>query len=58
MNLDGTGWNPPTMQDYLHETNRRNRELIRNGQPGFIPADFGAVPTAPLPPATYHGPKP
>ncbi len=58
MNLDGTGWKPPTMQDYLNDTNRRNRELMRFGQPGVNPANFGAVPTSPLPLVPNYGQRP
>ncbi len=58
MNLDGSGWTPPTMQDYLDDTNRRNRELMRYGQPGINPANFGTAPTSPFPRTPYYRIRP
>lgn len=57
-NLDGTRWRLPTMQDSLNETNRRNEQLMRYGQPGITRSNHGGMPVAPFPLTPNYGRRP
>ena len=48
-NLDGTGWRPTSMQDYVNEQNRRNEALIQQFTPYLHRRPGGSVPPAPTP---------